>query len=149
MKKEIIERIERFLKSIEGIDFGYVAFSETLAGRSAYFLVAKKGQLDLTYGDGIKVRFSDHSVTNTGRVLGEIHFNIDGSNWDESPIKYALGFEGYDFLPTRWVEEVIEIPAEHMQEDYEIISTRTTKKGNVRHTIRRMVGTHFEVVKTK
>lgn len=144
-----VSRIEKFLRSIEGIDYRYVANSKTLAGQSIYFQVGKKGQLDPHYDNGVKVRFSDHSVTNHGRVFGEVHYHLDGSNWSENSIAYALGFDGYEFAPTQFKEEIVEIPAEHMQDGYEIISSRTTKKGNVRHTIKRMVGTHFEVVKTK
>lgn len=147
MRKEIEKRIEEFLSTIKGIEFYRIATSQTRAGMSVYFRVAKMGQLNIIHGDGVKVRFSDHSTTNHGRVFGEVHYNIDGSNWTENRILYALGVEGYEYRPTQFKEEITEIPAEHMQEDYEIISSRTTKRGNVRHTIKRMVGTHYQVVK--
>ena len=52
------------------------AVSNTQAGKSVYFYVDYKKKYDnLNIGRGLKVRVSDHGVTNTSRIKNEFHFN--------------------------------------------------------------------------
>jgi hypothetical protein len=62
-KEEIRKYAENILKNF---DYEYVGYSDT-NGHSMYFRV----------GD-VKIRFSDHSVTNIDRMNNEVHFNL----WD-------------------------------------------------------------------
>ena len=71
-KDEIRAYAEEVLKDFNPSFAGY---SDT-NGQSMYFNVFDKD------GNPIKVRFSDHSVTNKDRVFDEIHFSIDNVNSD-------------------------------------------------------------------
>jgi hypothetical protein len=61
-KKELREYAENLLN---GFNYQYINYSDT-NGQSMYFDV-----------DGVKVRFSDHSVTNKDRITNELHFSIN------------------------------------------------------------------------
>lgn len=61
------KNIESFLSN-EGFDFSFSSVSDT-NGLSIYYIVNENGS-------ELKFRFSDHSVTNTQRVLKERHFDI-------------------------------------------------------------------------
>jgi hypothetical protein len=60
-KQDIRNYAENVLKDF---DYEYVGYSDT-NGHSMYFRV-----------DDIKIRFSDHSVTNIDRIHNEVHFNL-------------------------------------------------------------------------
>lgn len=65
---------------LQGFNYYYVGYSDT-NGQSMYFNV-----------DGIKVRFSDHSVTNKDRMENEVHFDIQkiGSDIQKFRIEQSL-----------------------------------------------------------
>jgi hypothetical protein len=65
-KDEIKDFAEKILN---GLNYKYIGFSETSFGKSMYFEV-----------DGIKCRFSDHTVQNADRIKNEIFFSINDIN---------------------------------------------------------------------
>lgn len=93
--KEYREKAEKFLSSMEGIDFSYVG-SSTTNGSSVYFKVSRKGGK----GEALKFRISDHSVTNVNRVQNEIHYNRYDPEMTRNQIYYELGFPGYKYGKT-------------------------------------------------
>lgn len=93
--KEYREKAEKFLSSMEGIDFSYVGSSMT-NGSSVYFKVSRKGGK----GEALKFRISDHSVTNVNRVQNEIHYNRHDPEMTRNQIYYELGFPGYKYGKT-------------------------------------------------
>jgi len=53
------------------------ATSHTSFGKSMYFYLDHKGRFDhLNLGKGLKVRVSDHGVTNINRMRDEFHFSV-------------------------------------------------------------------------
>lgn len=145
MKVEIDIRheIENFLSSLEGIDFSFMADSNTF-GRSVYYRVARPGEL---YDNYVKVRFSDHSISNAYRMAKEVTFYGMPSEWRAESIYYALGFEGYEFQPTKFTEVEVRIQGIHLLEEDEILEEYVSKKGNTMYVVRRKKGTHFMPVK--
>ena len=71
---------EYALNVLKGFNAEYVGYSDT-NGQSMYFDV-----------DGIKVRFSDHSVSNLDRLRNEVHFIINkiGSDWSNFNVEQRL-----------------------------------------------------------
>lgn len=90
--REYREKAEKFLSSMEGIDFRYIG-SSTTNGASVYFRVSRKGGK----GEALKFRISDHSVTNVNRVQDEIHYNRHDPEMTRSQIYYEFGFPGYKY----------------------------------------------------
>lgn len=145
MKVEIDIRheIEKFLSSLEGLDYSFMADSHA-HGRSVYYRIARPGQL---YENYVKVRFSDHGITNTYRMATEVTFCDNPSRWRSESIYYALGFEGYEFQPTKFTEVEVRIQGIHLLEEDEILEEYVSKKGNTMYVVRRKKGTHFMPVK--
>jgi hypothetical protein len=71
---------EYALNVLKGFNAEYVGYSDT-NGQSMYFKV-----------DGVKIRFSDHAVTNLDRVQNEIHFDLKkiGSDWSNFNVEQRL-----------------------------------------------------------
>jgi hypothetical protein len=85
-KNSIRKYAENLLKDF---DYKFIGFSESNYGQSMYFDV-----------DGIKCRFSNHSVTNRDRMINEILFDINnvnsentkfGNNQSLLQLRYRLG----------------------------------------------------------
>lgn len=88
-------KAEKFLSSMEGVDFYYVD-SSTTNGASVYFKVSRKDGK----GDTLKFRISDHSVTNRDRVVDEVHYSNSDPEQTRNEIYYRLGFPGYKYGKT-------------------------------------------------
>ena len=88
-------KAEKFLSSMEGVDFHYVD-SSTTNGASVYFKVSRKDGK----GDTLKFRISDHSVTNRDRVVDEVHYSNSDPEQTRNEIYYRLGFPGYKYGKT-------------------------------------------------
>ena len=85
-KNSIRKYAENLLKDF---DYKYTGYSESNYGNSMYFDV-----------DGIKCRFSDHTLTNRDRMINEINFSINDVNSESTKfsnnqsllkLKYRLG----------------------------------------------------------
>ena len=91
---ELILKAESILK-LKGIEFNYSGESTT-NGLSVYFSANYKGY-------SLKIRFSNHSVTNIDRMRNEIHFDnllLDCDfhiNSRISQIGYMFGIDGYKY----------------------------------------------------
>jgi KaiC/GvpD/RAD55 family RecA-like ATPase len=122
---DIRKKIEKYLSSIEEIDYGYAGKSET-NGLSIYYIVRYKD-------NEVKARFSDHSVTNKDRVQNEVHYQISKlSEFDKNTPKlmYKLGHPNYEFGPTKTRKAIMEIPLKNLKKNDKEISRRKSKKGN-------------------
>lgn len=93
------------------LDYRYVGFSDT-NGESMYFNVFKKGE-DLKT---MKVRFSDHNVTNTDRIENEAHFSFTGVNQENSinKIGYYFGLSGYKYEQVT-VKGTVKVPKSNLR----------------------------------
>jgi hypothetical protein len=147
--EEVKDTIDRMTEDLTTKlkDLGYVvnfgSRSETDYGRSNYIYVNKKGTQAIADngGLGIKVRISDHSVENIGRMQNEIHV-ISGIHNASIPIaiddiEAILSPEKFDIIEEKvTVYTTFETP-KPLPSD-EIISERMSVKGDRKvFTIRR------------
>jgi SPP1 gp7 family putative phage head morphogenesis protein len=95
------EEMQNFAENIlsqnmpnKNIEFSYVGFSDT-NGKSMYYKAFPKGQPD----KGVKLRFSDHAISNEVRVTNEVQFGWKESDYTfaQNKIGFLLDLPGYDY----------------------------------------------------
>ena len=108
MAKYTFEEARKIAENIlndlpKGLKYRYSGYSET-NGQSMYFNVFKEGD-EL---NAIKVRFSDHRVTNIDRVVNEVHFSWENIKQPNSlnEIGYRFNIDGFEYKKVNVVTEV-------------------------------------------
>jgi hypothetical protein len=133
--------------------------SKTNFGHSRYFYVNFENRLADNFGKGLKARVSDHSVSNTHRLLNEFHFgnskNINSLEKENvARIEYSLRPEKFTIVPhkTEWEEEYVVGGNEVKPTDTILESLGKSKRGLEKFRIKRKkyaITTYIEDKETK
>lgn len=140
------EAIELFEANEYDIHLG--SNSKTSWGHSRYFYVNYKGKSGENFGNGIKIRVSDHSVENFIRMQTEILVNAYSPNLNEalSDVDFILKRENFEIIeePFEYYQELTVGGKEYKPETDEVIEdvTRPNKQNKVYRVKRKMYGKH-------
>lgn len=139
--EEILENLKQ-----TGINYKYHGYSNS-NGNSIYYKVWTTDE-----NNTLKLRFSNHSVSNVNRVLDEVHSRLFIPSKDkglfsdlEAEIHYRLGnTKNYSYSPTKFIKSQFESTEKR---DLKIIGERLSKKGNKIYIYENIEGTAYKYTK--
>jgi hypothetical protein len=115
------------------VDIAYNSMPCTTNGCS-FYVYAKA----FTNNETVKFRTSDHSVTNSSRILGEIHLNdIDSVNRWFLSLEKSRNPERFVKVVKTIIQDIADVQQDHLQSGDVVTGTRTTKKGSIRYNVTR------------
>lgn len=147
--RALADEMHNKLKELGITDISNVIESHTDYGNSNYITI--RGTEAEDYKDAIKIRISDHSVTNIGRMFGEVHVNVKNIGnqlYAIEKTRHPERFEPKKFT-IKTTNKVTNLQQGLLRPTDKIISERTTPKGNKVYEVDRETITNGTILQRK